>query len=50
MNLKKFPEINKLTTLVREKTLSTIIGDWKSLMDCLYKNGKNELVIYGFDD
>ena len=50
VKLTDFAEMDKLTSLIRERTLSTFIDDWKPLMDFLHKNEKNELVIYGFDD
>lgn len=43
-------EMAKLTSLIREKTISTYIADWKPLMDFLHKTEKkNKLMIYGFD-
>lgn len=50
VKLTELAEIDKLTSLIREKAISAIsIGDRKPLLESLYKNKSNELVIYGSD-
>lgn len=43
-------EVAKLTSLIRERTITTFISGWNILMDFLLKKEENKLVIYGFDD
>lgn len=49
VKMMEFVGIAKLTCLIRN-TVSTLITDWKPLMDFFAGNGKNELLIYGFAD
>lgn len=49
MKMMKLAEMAKLTSLIREKTVSTFITDWKPHI--LHKSReKNKLMIYGFGD
>lgn len=39
-------QMDKLTFLTRLKSLSTFIAKWKSFMEFLHKNKKNELLTF----
>lgn len=42
----EFDEVAKLNPLIREKTISMFIADWKILMDFLHKAGENKFMSF----
>lgn len=49
VKMRELEEMAKLTCLVRERTITAFISDWKPLIAFLLKREKSEIVIYGFD-
>lgn len=43
-------EVTKSTSLIREKTRSTFMAGWESLVSFLCETEKNELLIHGFNN
>lgn len=45
------PEMMKLTILIKENTLSRLFFSmWKLFLDFLLENGRNEILMLGFDN
>lgn len=50
MKLMELAEMVKLTTLLKEKTLSSFVFMWKPILDFLLETERNAVLIFVFDD
>lgn len=50
MTMLGLTEMARLTSLIREKTITTFIDDWKPLIVFLHEIAKYELMMCDFDD
>ncbi|XP_066485390.1 uncharacterized protein [Tiliqua scincoides] len=50
MKVMQFAEMNKLTTLLEEKSTDNFMKNWKPIIDVLHERENNELTCCGFED